>query len=52
MVAERQLDVRFRRHGVMDEYALIGPPAALYAHYRLDAAGIADVVEEVCVATP
>src|SRR5690606_8456001 len=27
----------FRRHGVPDDYVLIGPPAALYAHYRLDA---------------
>jgi transketolase len=28
------------RHGIRDEYALIGPPTHLYAHYRLDAAGI------------
>ena len=34
--------IRFRRHGVNDEFALIGPPAALYAHYKLDAAGIAE----------
>lgn len=39
--------VRFRRHGVPDEHALIGPPAALYAHYRLDAIGIASVAREV-----
>ncbi len=32
----------FRRHGIADSYALIGPPAALYAHYKLDAAGIAE----------
>lgn len=38
--------VRFRRHGVPDEHVPIGPPAALYAHYRLDAAGIAYVVRE------
>jgi transketolase len=37
---------RFRRHGIMDEYSLIGPPAALYAHYRLDADGIAGVARE------
>jgi transketolase len=30
--------VPFRRHGIMDEFALVGPPAALYAHYGLDAA--------------
>jgi transketolase len=39
--------VRFRRHGVPDEFVPIGPPAALYAHYRLDAAGIAAVAREL-----
>jgi len=48
VLADRRLAVPFRRHGVPDEYALIGPPTALYAHYHLDAAGIASVVEEVC----
>ena len=33
--------VPFARHGIEDTYALIGPPAALYAHYELDAEGIA-----------
>ncbi len=33
--------VPFARHGIDDTYALIGPPAALYAHYELDAEGIA-----------
>ena len=28
------------RHGIRDEYALIAPPTHLYAHYRLDEAGI------------
>ena len=32
--------VRFRRLDVPDEHVPIGPPAALYAHYRLDADGI------------
>ena len=32
----------FARHGVPDEFAPIGPPAALYAHYQLDSDGIAD----------
>ena len=32
--------VPFRRHGIQDLYALVGPPAALYEHYKLDAAGI------------
>ena len=36
-VAEVLVDgerVPFRRHGVPDEFAPVGPPAALYAHYR------------------
>ncbi len=48
VLADHRLGIPFLRHGVHDEYVLIGPPAALYAHYRLDAAGVADVVEEVC----
>jgi len=33
--------VAFRKHGIADHFVKIGPPVALYAHYRLDAAGIA-----------
>jgi transketolase len=33
--------VPFLRHGVPDEFVPVGPPAALYAHYQLDAPGIA-----------
>ncbi len=39
--------VRLRRHGVPNEYVPVGPPAALYAHYRLDPAGIAEVAREL-----
>lgn len=39
--------VKFRRHGVPDIFAPVGPPPALYAHYRLDAAGIASVATEL-----
>jgi transketolase len=46
VLADHRLGVPFLRHGVHDEYVEIGPPAALYAHYRLDAPGIVDVVEE------
>lgn len=48
-VAEVLLDlprVPFRKHGVPDRYVEVGPPAALYAHYRLDAAGIEAVATE------
>ncbi|HEY3683266.1 MAG TPA: transketolase C-terminal domain-containing protein [Streptosporangiaceae bacterium] len=37
----------FRKHGVPDEYVPVGPPAALYAHYKLDADGIAGVAKEL-----
>ncbi|MFO1090806.1 MAG: transketolase C-terminal domain-containing protein [Hyphomicrobiales bacterium] len=49
-VAEVLVDeprVPFLRHGVPDTFAPVGPPAALYAHYRLDAEGIADVAREL-----
>lgn len=38
------IGTRLIRHGIKDEYALIAPPTHLYAHYKLDAPGIADVV--------
>ena len=47
VLAESGARCRFRRHGLPDEYALIGPPLALYAHYGLDAAGIARVLREL-----
>ena len=49
-VAEVLVDlprVPFRRHGVPDRFVEVGPPAALYAHYKLDSAGIAEVAREL-----
>ncbi|HAX24406.1 MAG TPA: transketolase, partial [Chloroflexi bacterium] len=46
VLAEEGIAIPFKRHGIYDEFAVIGPPAALYAHYRLDAPGIAEVVRE------
>ena len=46
VLADHRSGTPLRRHGIADEYVLIGPPAALYSHYRLDAAGIAAVVRE------
>lgn len=34
---------RLVRHGIQDEFSLIAPPAHLYAHYKLDAAGIEEI---------
>ncbi|MEN4920190.1 transketolase C-terminal domain-containing protein [Achromobacter spanius] len=46
VLADAGAGVRLRRHGIYDEYSLIAPPTTLYAHYKLDAAGIADVARE------
>lgn len=46
VLADAGVGVPFLRHGVPDEHVLIGPPKALYQHYRLDAAGIAAVTGE------
>ena len=37
---------RLYRHGIPDVHVPVGPPASLYAHYRLDSAGIFDVAQE------
>ena len=39
LVGEERLP--FLRHGIPDEFVPVGPPAALYEHYELDAPGIA-----------
>jgi transketolase len=46
-LAEAGAGVAFRRHGVPDEHVVIGPPAALYHHYRLDAAGVESVARDL-----
>lgn len=38
--------IRLVRHGIYDEYSLIAPPSHLYAHYRLDEAGLESVARE------
>jgi transketolase len=44
VLTEEGTGTRLIRHGIRDEYALIAPPTHLYAHYRLDEAGIEEVV--------
>ncbi len=46
VLAEAGVPCRFKRHGIYDEYSLIGPPLRVYEHYRLDGPGIAQVVRE------
>lgn len=43
---------RLYRHGVPDIHVPVGPPAALYAHYRLDANGIFEVANEFLGVNP
>ena len=43
--------VPFLRHGIPDEFVPVGPPAALYAHYKLDAAGIAKKAKALLAAS-
>jgi transketolase len=46
VLSEKGSRSRLRRHGIPDVYSLIGPPTHLYAHYRLDAGGIEEVIRE------
>ncbi|WP_428413324.1 transketolase family protein [Pararhizobium sp.] len=45
VLADEGMGVKLKRHGIYDEYSLIAPPTHLYAHYKLDAAGIQDVAQ-------
>jgi transketolase len=47
VVAGEGLPVKVIRHGIADTYSLIAPPTHLYAHYRLDAAGIEGVARDL-----
>jgi len=43
VLADEGAGVKLLRHGIYDEYSLIAPPLNLYAHYKLDAAGIGEM---------
>lgn len=47
VIAESGKGCVFKKHGIQDEFALIGYAEDLYAHYGLDANGIVDKVREV-----
>ena len=42
--------VRLRRHGLRDEYSIIGPPTHLLRHYGLDGPGIATAATQLFAA--
>lgn len=46
-LADAGVAARFRRLGVPGVHVVLGPPAALYAHYQLDAAGIESAARQL-----
>ncbi len=46
VLAESGTPAPVRRHGIYDEFTESGPPAELERKYRLDAAGICEVIEQ------
>jgi transketolase len=50
VISENAVPVRLHRHGIRDQYSLIGPPTHLYAHYRLNAAGVEAEARELLTA--
>jgi transketolase len=46
-LADAGAGITFRRHGVPDEHVVIGPPAALYSRYQLDAVGVEAIAREL-----
>ena len=45
VLADAGTPARLYRHGMQDQYSLVGPPTHLYKHYELDADGIAHVAQ-------
>lgn len=43
VLADAGCSKKLVRHGIHDQYSLIGPPTHLYRHYKLDAAGVESV---------
>ena len=46
VIAEEGVACRLHRIGMPDDYAILGPPTHLYAHYGLDGAGVAGRVRQ------
>jgi transketolase len=47
VLAEVGVGTPLHRHGIRDEYSLIGPPTHLYRHYGLDAEGVEREADEL-----
>lgn len=46
------IDTPVFKHGLRDEYALVGPPTHLYRYYGLDPVGISTVAQRLLAAEP
>jgi transketolase len=46
VLVDNGVAVKFKRHGVPNRFVEVGPPLQLYAHYQLDAPGVAQVAEK------
>lgn len=46
MIADAGIGIKFKRHGIYDEYALIGPPLRVWEQDRLGGKGIAEMARE------
>jgi transketolase len=47
VLMESGIPCKFKRHGIMDQYSLIGKPYHLYHYYKLDGEGIASVARDL-----
>ncbi len=47
VIAEAGLGIKFRRHALPDDYALVAPPTHLYQHYGLTGEGVASALTEL-----
>ncbi|MDO7842168.1 transketolase family protein [Sphingomonas immobilis] len=47
VIAEAGLGIRFAKHALPDDYALVAPPTQLYRHYGLTGPGVADAVRKL-----
>ena len=47
VLAEEKIAVEFKKHGMQDEFSMIGYAEDLYAHYKFDANGICDIVRDM-----
>jgi transketolase len=46
VLMESGIPCKFKRHGIIDEYSLIGKPFHLYHYYKLDGEGVASVAHD------